>query len=106
MSHEFSHLGTVVIERREPTEADLKKPLFEYLWCLLKDCDVEFEGGMKSGVTGNDVAGIMDAIEKIVHVTDAVEVIVGDDVVPAAPEKEVTSSPGQPNDGPRASPSS
>ncbi len=50
----------------EPTEEDLKSPLFEAIWQAIKKWDIEREYGQgRAGATGTDVKTIMNAIAKI-----------------------------------------
>lgn len=65
----YSHYSVITgiqeKERREPTTRDFKDPRFDILWSLLKGIDVQFENGMRSGVTGNDIAAILDRLDRI-----------------------------------------
>ena len=50
----------------DPTEEDLKSPLFEAIWQAIKKWDIEREYGQgRAGATGTDVKIIMNAITKI-----------------------------------------
>ena len=48
----------------DPTEEDLKKPLFEAIWQAIKKWDIEKEYGQwRAGATGTDVKIIMNAFK-------------------------------------------
>jgi hypothetical protein len=48
----------------EPTQEDLKLPLFETIWQAIKGCDIKRPNGLISGATGTDVMEILQAIRK------------------------------------------
>lgn len=70
-------------ERREPTPKDFADPRFEVIWVLIRKLDVDFDNGLRSGATGNDVAAILDRLDAAIAKAPP-----GVSGVPQAPEQE------------------
>jgi hypothetical protein len=51
--------------RREPTPKDLADPRFDVIWNAIKRIDVDYENGLFSGATGNDVCGLLDSLDAV-----------------------------------------
>jgi hypothetical protein len=52
--------------RREPRPGEIETPLFNAIWNVVKDWEVN-DGGVKWSVTGNDVCEIIDAVTPKEH---------------------------------------
>jgi hypothetical protein len=58
-------LGVPMHLRREPTPKDFADPRFDVLWELMKRVDVDYQNGLFSEATGNDVCAVLDALDAV-----------------------------------------